>query len=113
MRYRAQPYTDPGSLLAESLDITLEQLDERPLDDWLAERRLSWCALMARLAAAREDALSQAINDGEINAAEAARLQSESVWVPVLDAKTLTFPSERHAPQYGFLYLHGPDGVLN
>lgn len=109
MRYRAQRYVEPGPLLAESLDITLEELDQRSLDAWLIQRQLDWRALTARLSAAREDGLAQAVADGELNRDEADRLVRESVWAPLLDMPTLP---DRHAG-YGFLYLHDTDDVLN
>lgn len=112
MRYRAQPYTDPGALLAEALDITLEELEEATLGDWLIRRSLTWRALTARLASAREDALDQAVTDGELNRAEADRLLAESVWAPLVDSRVFRFPTNQ-LPRYGFLYLHDADDILN
>jgi hypothetical protein len=112
MRYRAQPYVDPACLLAESLDITLEELEQRSLGEWLAQRQLTWRALTARLASAREDALAQAVTDGEIDQTEADRLRVESTWAPLLDGKT-THMMAKPLPRYGFLYLHEADDILN
>jgi hypothetical protein len=103
MRYRAHAYLDPTSLLSESLDITMEELEDRSLSDWIRHRHLTWRALNARLNAAREDALAQAIADGVLLPTDAERLREESAWAVLVDSHTLE-RIRSQIPQYGFLY---------
>ena len=111
MRYRAHPYTDPRDLLAESLDIAPEELAERRLHRWLIRQRLDWRTLIARLAAAREDALTQAVEDGQLTPSQATILIADSHWIPLLDREALHIPPD-DAPRHGFLYLRSAEEAL-
>lgn len=112
-RYRVQCYTDPAALLAEALDISLEDLDRYPVAIWIAKRRLTWRALNARLVAARRDALEQAADDGVITPEQVNCLLSEHRWgeKPRYDIENSDGPKEQET--YGFLYLRNTDHTIN
>lgn len=112
MRYRAHAVLDPTSLLSEALDSTMEELEDRSLSDWIRHRHLTWRALTARLTAAREDALAQAVADGVLLPDEAQRLRHESTWTILVDRQTLERISTQ-IPQFGFLYRQAARASVN
>ncbi len=69
-----QPYLDREALVAAALGISVDQLGEQSLPDWLDELGLDRETYQANLQAARDEAIQRAVADGVITQEQADTL---------------------------------------
>jgi len=69
-----QPYLDRDTLVAAALGISVDQLGEQSLADWLDELGLDQETYQANLQAARDEAIQRAVADGVITQEQADAL---------------------------------------
>ena len=75
-------YIDREALMAEALGISVEELAEQPLNDWLDELGIDREAFREAIETAREAAIAQAVTDGVITQEQADALPQRGMMGP-------------------------------